>query len=433
MRGLSGLALSPDGAYAAVRIDQQDVAADATNLSWHVIRLSDGHDQRVADAGAPRWNVNGYLDFETPQWSADGKWIYFRKVKDQQAQIWRASREGGRAEQVTYDAADIEDFILNPDKSLDYAAKGATRAEITAAEAFEHDNGVRLDGSLIKGFPIARSFPVNGRMASYRRLLPGSMNAGRTTLLGDRPLRMMRLQPPHRQAAPVSKAVEMRMTRLWSDSHGGAAPFDPEVAGRRASARTGRRARIGQPAQGERHSVPASRSGSFLFWRGPDAKSGAGAGAGAGTGEIACTDLICTDADELDVVGWTAAGEELVFQTRTFGATALNVWNVSTDKVRTVARSERYLGAQASGADGVCRLAAELGVSTTRPGVGRTRQEAICIAAAADTPPDLSRSILRAARNACCSIPILRSRRSDWGLLKRSRSRIAMATRPTDD
>ncbi|MBI1215954.1 MAG: Atxe2 family lasso peptide isopeptidase [Alphaproteobacteria bacterium] len=379
MRGLSGLAVSPDGAYVAVRIDQQDVAADTTHLGWHVIRLSDGHDQRVADAGGPRWNVNGYLDFEAPQWSSDGRWIYFRKVEDQQAQVWRVSREGGRAEQVTHDAADIEGFILNPDTSLDYAARGATRAEILAAEAFEHDNGVHLDKSLIKGFAIARSFPVNGRMASYRRLLPADMNTGRTTLLGDRPLRMIELPSHGRSPTPAPKAAAARMQKLWSASFGGAAPFDPKASERWVSTSSGRRARIGAPAPDEVKDLPASRSGSFLFWRGSE----------PGAIEIACGDLVCTEADALDAVGWTASGDELVFETLTFGATALHAWNVGTGRIRTLTQGERYLGAQASGAEGVCRLARPVSFRKGDVSVTAAREEAICIAAAADMPPRL--------------------------------------------
>src|SRR5262245_28131485 len=78
--GLSGLSVSPDGAYAVVRLDRQDIASNRTRLAWWVVHLKDGRAIPLTDAGGPRWNVNGYLAVETPQWSPDGKWIYFRKL-----------------------------------------------------------------------------------------------------------------------------------------------------------------------------------------------------------------------------------------------------------------------------------------------------------------------------------------------------------------
>src|ERR1700741_4046468 len=59
VRGLSGLSVSPDGAYAVVRLDRQYIGANQALLDWRIVRLRDGRTTRIADGGAPRWTNNG--------------------------------------------------------------------------------------------------------------------------------------------------------------------------------------------------------------------------------------------------------------------------------------------------------------------------------------------------------------------------------------
>jgi dipeptidyl aminopeptidase/acylaminoacyl peptidase len=348
--------LSPDGKYAVIRVDHQEVAGNATILEWRVVRLSDGETWTIADGGAPRWNLNGYIAPETPQWSPDGSWIYFRKVRNEEIQLWRVSRDGRRQEQITHDPADVQAFIITADGRVHYAVGPATRSEVMAAEQVERDSGVLLDSNIIVGFPIAGSFPVNGRMATFR--LDKASVTGRSTLLGSLPLKVFTLDAGLRNPRPADPALEKRFGDFWRESYGGLGISDPGRAGRAKHAKTGRVATV-EPA-GDASGAAGSRSGRLLRSRGPDGAA------------HTCTDTRCTDADHLDIVGWS--GEELIFQTRTFETVRLNAWDVGAGKLRTVLTTEGVLGSSESGIWGECQLA------------GAT---AVCIAAAADLPPRL--------------------------------------------
>lgn len=359
-RGLSGLMLSPDKKYAVFRVDYQDVERHATILEWWVATLKDGRVLKIADGGTPRFNNNGFVAPETPQWSPDSSWIYFRRVHNQEAQVWRVRRDGGGLQQITHDEADVQAFIITPEGRVHYAVGPATRSEIIEAEQREHDDGVLLDGRVIKGFPISRSFPINGRMAIVRS--DAQSVTGRSTLLGSQPLRTISLDAALRPVRSVDPVMARRFDALWTESYGGLRVSDPCRAGRATDEKTGRSASLELGAVGDRS--PKSRSGRVLRARGPDNL------------DLSCTDPVCLDADGLNIIGWLAAGDEMIFQTRTFETVRLNAWNVRTDRVRTVLTTEGVLGSSDSGVDGECQLA---------------DGEAICIAAAADSSPKLAR------------------------------------------
>lgn len=359
IRGLSGLAVSPEGAYAVVRIDQQDIHGNRTKLSWTLVRLRDGHITPLADAGVPRWNDNGFLAPETPQWSPDGAWIYFLKLSGEEVQLWRARRDGGSAEQVTHDASDVVGFIVAPNGTIHYAVGPATRDAIKAAEDTEAENGVLQERSLIFGFPIEHNFPVNGRMATVRRL-PSVL--GRSTLLGDEPLRVSTLDPHAGRATSAEPALVQRFENLKGLTHHGLDAFDPHSEERARSHTSHRLASLIGPREAPQD-APASQGRAYLSWR-----------AEADTSPVICREALCTDPDHIDIVGWTEDGKGLVFQTRTFETLRFNLWNIEADTVRTIIETDNVFGSYESGAAGACQLAQE---------------EAICITAAADKPPRL--------------------------------------------
>lgn len=350
--GLGGLSVSPDGQRAVIRVDQQSLDDNRTRLTWTVVDLRDGKPTPLADGGTPRRNVNGGLDSEQPQWSADGQWIYFRRVDGEEAQLWRASRDGAQLQQLTHDASDLSAFIVD-EQGVHYAVGPATREQIKAAEQVEYEQGVYLDSSFILGYRPTHNFPVNGRMATYRRS-PGARNFGYATLLGETPLVVKSLLPNFSETVPASETVVEHVNRLWAESGGGSRPFDPQREGRATSA-SGISASVRNPD-------PARpEGGPVLSWTGPKGKP------------THCAVPICTDADSISVVGWTIDGS-LIFRTQTFGTNALNRVNGRTGKVATLLRTEAALGSSVSGLVGECQIAGE---------------EAICISAAADQPPRL--------------------------------------------
>lgn len=362
--GLSGLTISPDGANVVVRVDRQDLSTNRTVIVWQILRIRDGHRIATIDAGAPRWNFNGGVGAEVPQWSPDGKWIYFRKLTGEAVQVWRAAADGSRQQQISFDRADVKVFLVAADGAVHYAVGPASRDEIKAAETVEHDTGVLLDGAIIKGFPIEKSFPVNGRMATYRLLADG----GRSTLLGDGPLRAMTVDPRNGSERSASDDVAKRLGELWSASDCGNQPIDPARARRPLSPR-GSEAQIG--ALVENVEKLPSRTGQYLSVRGAD-----------GT-EHACSDPVCLDADALAVNGWTIDGSSLIFQARQFDTSTLNVWDVRSGSVRTLIRGSAALGAHESGLAGECLLAGKV---------------ALCVAAGPSEPPRLIAADLATGR-----------------------------------
>lgn len=354
--GLSGLEVSPDGKYAVVRIDRQDLSANRTILSWRIIRIDDAMSIATFDAGAPRWNANGNLAPEAPQWSGDSEWVYFRKLVSQELQVWRISRDGQREEQVTFDAADVRVFMVGEGDAVHYAAGPATREEILAAEAIEHDTGVLLDAGIIKGFPITGSFPVNGRMTTYRRM----PNGERAPLLGNTPLRSFTIPARHGEPVPATEAIAARLVELWSGSNVENSPVDPGRESRATSPDGAHVARFAPAAADDAASRHASRSGYDLVVD------------SANAGVRRCVHEACRDADDLTLAGWMADGGHVVFQTRRFDMFALHVWDVRTGQVRTLLRGDRTLGDHESGQGGECRIAGK---------------EAICLAAGPSAPP----------------------------------------------
>lgn len=358
--GLSGLMVAPDHKHAVVRVDHQNVEANSTSLTWYVIRLNDGEIIARIDGGDPRWSVNGNLALEVAQWSPDSRRIYLRRLEGEDVQLWRAGIEGNGLQQITDDASDVVAFIIDADGTVHYAVGPATREEIKAAERVEYDHGVVLDRTFIVGQRVTNNFPVNGRMATYRHS-PEAANFGRSTLLGELPLRALTLTPDLSVALPAADTVLKRFDSVWKDSLGGFMGFDPEERTRATFPPLSRSASI-TASTGRKSDKPHTLSRTVLSWTDRDGASSE------------CLATVCSDADQLSIVGWTGDGQDLVFQTWDAGAAALNRWNTGTGTVSEIFRAEGVMGASDSGLRGACQLAG---------------QEAICIAAGPDRPPQL--------------------------------------------
>lgn len=364
MRGLSALTLSPDGQAALVRVDNQNLSSNTTELSWRLISLNGGEVRHLGGAGEPFWNVNGGLDTVAPQWSGDSAWVYYRGLRDSEAQVWRISVDGERREQVTNFDADVQGFVLDPDGALHVAIEGATRTGIAAAEQREYERGVLVNSTIIPGFRIMQNFPVNGRMATYRNLLPLDRNWGRATLLGDRPLRVVTRKAEGRAFEPASAKDASRFADWWA--HGGFGPFDPAALEPVRNPAGNATATLDAATAGGSEGGLQTRSGRVLAWR-DDASGRHGA----------CRHAECVEADGITLVGWTSDGSGIVFQAARSGVESLHVWDVSLDKVRLIFEWPGVLGAHASGGSGSCKLVHG----------ARTPDEAICLASAADLPP----------------------------------------------
>ncbi len=100
--------VSPDGKWVVFTLRKTDLAANRgrTDL-W--LAGTDG-------AGLRQLTSHPSGD-NSPQWSPDGKSIYFLSTRSGSSQVWRLPIDGGEAEQKTTLPLDVGGFLLSPDGS----------------------------------------------------------------------------------------------------------------------------------------------------------------------------------------------------------------------------------------------------------------------------------------------------------------------------
>ncbi len=217
---LSGVSVSPDERWVVYRQEQASIVDNRRRLSWWAAPIDGSRPPRkVADGGQPIWTDAGPATGETPQWSADGSWFYFRSVTEDGSQVWRASPDAGRVEQVTHDAADIEAFVVGK-SGLAWRVR-ATRQAIQRAEHDEYDNGVLIDGAVDPAQNLFEAVDVNGRFAAQR--LAGQWFA-RRSVLGREPPRFHHADLAGRDVEAIDQAAaedlglptDNKLKPLWS-------------------------------------------------------------------------------------------------------------------------------------------------------------------------------------------------------------------------
>jgi dipeptidyl aminopeptidase/acylaminoacyl peptidase len=104
---VSAPTLSPDGKQLVYALREANLEANkATTALW--IRPLDGK------AEARRLTAADSSAME-PQWSHDGRYLYFLSTRSGSAQVWRLALIGGEAQPVTSYAFDVGSFRLSPD------------------------------------------------------------------------------------------------------------------------------------------------------------------------------------------------------------------------------------------------------------------------------------------------------------------------------
>ncbi len=99
--------LSPDGKRVVYALREADVAANkATTSLWM---------QTLEGDSSPRRLTAGSASAVSPQFSADGSWLYFLSPRAGSMQVWRLPMAGGEAHPVTAYALDVGSFRVSPD------------------------------------------------------------------------------------------------------------------------------------------------------------------------------------------------------------------------------------------------------------------------------------------------------------------------------
>jgi dipeptidyl aminopeptidase/acylaminoacyl peptidase len=354
---LSDVAISPDGAVAAFRRETASVDRNTYDTSWFVA-ATDGATppRRIADGGAPlRYNWGPPI-IEPPAWSADSQWIYFRALQGGEVQVWRAARDGARAEPVTRDAADVESFSLSPDgRSLLYTV-GATREEIRRAEEDEYDSGIRIDDKVWVGSGLFRSSFINGRLATQRYTGAGFISAG---LLADEPKRQRRVDLTTLKTGDATEA---------------------ERASVRGSSSVQR-----LRADADAVSISRSPSGGWVAYLAPLADSQnlqkrtmlrAVANEDSKT-VVSCAAAACQNQD-IASLAWRPGHHEVVFAVTDHErgrAQSLYGWDIASNTVRLIVQADGLLnGGRVESGETPCAIGERF---------------AVCVGAAANSPPRL--------------------------------------------
>jgi dipeptidyl aminopeptidase/acylaminoacyl peptidase len=123
VKGVSDIAISPDGKRIAYVVTERNTADNVTNSDVWIVSTSGGDARRVTSG--PRAD-------RAPQWSADGSWLAFLSDRtDRRLQVYGIDPSGGEAWQITKHESAVGAFKLSPDsKRVIYTANSqASRAE----------------------------------------------------------------------------------------------------------------------------------------------------------------------------------------------------------------------------------------------------------------------------------------------------------------
>ncbi|MDP1832364.1 MAG: S9 family peptidase [Geothrix sp.] len=92
LKGVQHLALSPDGSRLAFEVSSQDLKAAKRDTQIWVLEVTSGQTKQLT--------FSGKAD-TAPQWSKDGKTLYFLSSREGGSQLWALDASGGEARQVT--------------------------------------------------------------------------------------------------------------------------------------------------------------------------------------------------------------------------------------------------------------------------------------------------------------------------------------------
>jgi dipeptidyl aminopeptidase/acylaminoacyl peptidase len=347
----SGLVVSPDGRRLAFRVERASVEHDTYDSTWYV-QDTDGRSppRRVGDGGEPLRDEGGGALPAEARWSPDGRWLFYRALRDGGIQVWRAATDGTVGMPVTADAANVRAFALSGDGGKLRYSVGATREDIVHAEQEEYDHGVHVTPDVPIGQGLFRSHYVDGRLAMQRYDGIGFVREG---LLASVPARWKEVD------LATGKASDVRPDESPKGDGTIDAMRDP---------RTGRAISIVQSGTGS--------DGSDSALKVLPAPSG-------GPG-IECRDEACSHAP-ITSAQWRPGANEVLFTTsaRSEGwAQSIFRWNIDTGEVLPVMQSRGLVNGGRERSS-TCAIAAEA---------------LACVVAEPDRPPRLERIDIETGR-----------------------------------
>ena len=346
---LGTLATSPDGRKVAFRVERANIQRNSYDLDWYVAELETGRIWHAGGGGEPVYGGAGLLERERVIWSPDSRFIHYRALADGAIGIWRAAADGAGSRPIVVESADVEGIEASPDGSGLLYRIGPAREQIMRAEQEEHDRGILVDASVDIAQPLFRGGSVSGRPATER--LTGRWYA-RAGLLWraqrtEKRLDLRTLETSERRTInpadhvpAMTISLDQRQSR--TSSRGAVATLEL----------TSGETRLTATQQGLPQALP-------------------------------CTAALCT-AQRIAAFAWRPGTDQILFTSRDrhFRQT-LAVWDVAANRVRRVAGGEGLLAGSRDWTE-PCAL---------------TQTLAVCVAAAATSPPRLVQIDLATGRS----------------------------------
>lgn len=171
LKDLDGLSVSPDGNWAAVQVRQARPKSNNYDLSWHVVSIATGEVRRIADGGEPILSVNnghasGTFEVAPAVWDRDGRSFYYIRQVLGRAQLWSASVEADRPQQITNIEADVA-AVASSGHAAELLVRTRPSAEqIEAALAEEGRFGFLFDGRYRPNHSPTPTFPKPDALAA---------------------------------------------------------------------------------------------------------------------------------------------------------------------------------------------------------------------------------------------------------------------------
>jgi dipeptidyl aminopeptidase/acylaminoacyl peptidase len=151
LRDFHGSQISPDGKWVVFVLGQAVYESNSYRSGLFIVSTEKGSKPiSLGSAGLPHWDDINQWWPESPQWSADSKYIYYRLKIAETWQVWRWRREGGAPVQVTHLEHNVQSFQIIPDGTK-LALTVEKPSTIDKKQLAEH--GILYDGSLQAGIP----------------------------------------------------------------------------------------------------------------------------------------------------------------------------------------------------------------------------------------------------------------------------------------
>ena len=116
IRDITGAQISPDGKSVAYVVSQAVLESNGYRTALFVVGTEPGSvPVNLGSAGPPQWDQLGQDIRIAPRWSPDSLYITHLMGEKDRKQIWRWHRKGGKPEQLTHNASEVQGYEWQPD------------------------------------------------------------------------------------------------------------------------------------------------------------------------------------------------------------------------------------------------------------------------------------------------------------------------------